>query len=684
MKTKQLAVRVTFNSVFVIFGVYVVMQIFSYFRDALLLGINDMSGLVPVVGTFLALYVTPPAIVFGFVLWLSAMPIQRFALRLEAGEVPGEKALETMRRRILGFSNLVIVVNIIGFAAGFLILQALSEGIASIFRFDRMVIMLSNLSGGYVYASAQNALNDIVFEPVLERLRVREIGTRKRQMRSTVKQFFLALMLGFYVLTFLQFNLRDVTEVAQLEERVLLAVKDGTLEPGEAEAAYRDAVDKRLPVLTSRGVRDLGLMSLPWERKLSHLEVQKYVFLLEIAFLLLVVAGVQAANGIKLRRQIGAMSSRLEEVWNGEGDLSKRIDLQTTDDIGQLGEDINKILDLFQRISGRVSEAVAKTRESTTVVSAIAAKAEERAAEATRAAGELQKNFTEQFRMMQELGETVAAFHEASLSASAAAGKQHETVGNVSHAVETMTTRISAAAEMTTRAGTLAQDLAGRGKDGGSSAKGTSEAIMAIADASKQVLGVLKTLEKIAANTNLLAMNAAIEAAHAGNSGAGFAVVADEVRNLANSSANETKSVRTLLAEMTRRVEEGVSKAEQSGEVLDSLVGGLGESAAISQEIASEMQGQTGEVQVVRQAVSAVVSSANDILERMKEQDRHAAAMTIALKDALTRLEDFVPGSRSQAESMHEVSKTFSEVRSEVSRSLEAVEALSKELERYG
>ena len=107
MKTRRLALRVTLNSALMLFSVYLVLQVITYFRDNIILGISDLSGLVPSVSRFMLSSVLPPMVVFAALIYLTARPLERMQARLERGERLDEAAAEKVRRRIGGFAGLV-------------------------------------------------------------------------------------------------------------------------------------------------------------------------------------------------------------------------------------------------------------------------------------------------------------------------------------------------------------------------------------------------------------------------------------------------------------------------------------------------------------------------------------------------------------------------------------------------
>ncbi|MDP3179270.1 MAG: hypothetical protein Q8M76_15285, partial [Spirochaetaceae bacterium] len=99
MNPRRLALRVCANSVVMMVGIYVVMQVFAYLRDNVILGISGLAAMPAYVGSFIAFYVMPPVLLFGTALYLYARPLERMLSRLESGERIDDEAAEATRRR---------------------------------------------------------------------------------------------------------------------------------------------------------------------------------------------------------------------------------------------------------------------------------------------------------------------------------------------------------------------------------------------------------------------------------------------------------------------------------------------------------------------------------------------------------------------------------------------------------
>jgi methyl-accepting chemotaxis protein len=353
------------------------------------------------------------------------------------------------------------------------------------------------------------------------------------------------------------------------------------------------------------------------------------------------------------------------------------------DDIGELTELVNRLLAQFDSIVERISAAAAETGESAAAIAAVLVDSEKTVEGSSASFAALQHDLEAQAKEAESLKAVLVSFSTATRGVGEAAESQRRYVTDSSSAMEEMASSIESVERMTDSAGGLTVRLADRGVDGGKAVDDTAAAIAEIRVASESVLEVLGSLNRIAASTNLLAMNASIEAAHAGDRGAGFAVVAEEVRNLAAEAAAQNRRIRDLVGAMRERVARGVSAAEASGTVLKDLVGGLKQAAAISTEISAAMKEQAAGTRSAADSLQMIVKASADIGGRVTEQDERSEEMAQALGETIERLSALVAESRRQAESVTALRESFAAVRAQVERNTSAADGLEAEIRRF-
>jgi methyl-accepting chemotaxis protein len=252
----------------------------------------------------------------------------------------------------------------------------------------------------------------------------------------------------------------------------------------------------------------------------------------------------------------------LNDLAAGEGDLTKRVQLDSHDEIGDMAAAVNRFVDKLQPIVREAGDVAQRTGAE------IGALTQRNAG--ANAAAELQRD------------EVAASLQALSMMADDAQAESQAMQAALAQVVE-----IRQATDESTRAseqvGELIGALAGQVQTG-------SEVIERLAQQSQQIEVVLTVIHGIAEQTNLLALNAAIEAARAGESGRGFAVVADEVRALASKTQQSTGDIQSHIGALQAGAKEAVAAIGQAGRQADEGLRVLQGNARLQQTVQSSVQ----------------------------------------------------------------------------------------------
>lgn len=339
---------------------------------------------------------------------------------------------------------------------------------------------------------------------------------------------------------------------------------------------------------------------------------QKMLITTIVVAALFIFMGLLLASSIT--KPIQRLSERFKELGQGDGDLSQRIDVVGNDEVAQLSNGFNGFI---EKIHQSIIEVAQTSQALQAAASGVAIKAG-----TTHDNSQLQRDQTIQ---------VVAAINEMGATISEIASN----AANAAHISSTAEQNTEQGREVVNQAKTSISLLA-------SDIQNTGVVVQELATTTQSIGSILEVIRGISEQTNLLALNAAIEAARAGEQGRGFAVVADEVRNLASRTADSTEEIQKMINKLQNDAQNAVAAMQAgqdiTGEGVISSDKAVEMLVTISESI-SEISDRNTQVATATEEQSTVVHTINENIAEINNINEITTSTAQELADASNDLQ---------------------------------------------
>jgi methyl-accepting chemotaxis protein len=439
------------------------------------------------------------------------------------------------------------------------------------------------------------------------------------------------------------------------------------------------------PILVS------GFETTPWSLRIGIpiSEIKKPIralmsFSIIFAVLLLVLAAVitlLVARGIV--KPIVGVTATLKDISEGEGDLTRTVAVSTKDEVGDLAMYFNKTLQKIKDLVLIIKKQAGLLKD---IGNDLASNMTETAAAINQITANIQSIKSRVINQSASVTETNATMEQVVVNINKLNGhveNQGRNVSQASSAIEEMVANINSVTNTLVNNAANVHTLQEASEVGKTGLQEVATDIQEISRESEGLLEINAVMENIASQTNLLSMNAAIEAAHAGEAGKGFAVVADEIRKLAESSSDQSKTISTVLKKIAESIKKITASTNNVLDRFEAIDTGVRTVSQQEENVRNAMEEQgEGSKQVLQSASSLsgltqqVKSGSEEMLNGSQEVMHESHNLEGVTQEITSGMNEMASGADQINVAVHNVNEMTQKNR-------EAIDSLIKEVSRF-
>ncbi|MDR2740577.1 MAG: methyl-accepting chemotaxis protein [Treponema sp.] len=400
-----------------------------------------------------------------------------------------------------------------------------------------------------------------------------------------------------------------------------IAAVEASLNSGEGRAlTYRGSAIAVYPFVTLGSPAWVMVSFVPLDAVLAPVNT-----MIRFSIIFVAVAGIVAALIIsfiagRFARRIVRVGEAVRTI--AKGDFTRQITVRAHDEIGAMEADFNETL---QKVSGmilNIKEHAARLSKIGAELSVNMSNTAPHVEGINSATGSVKQQVSNQ---AEKITQTISTMH--AIIASIEELNQHietqaQSINQSSAAIEQMLANIASVTQTLVQNDNNVKNLAAASDTGRAGLQEVSTDIQEIARESEGLLEITAVMDNIASQTNLLSMNAAIEAAHAGETGKGFAVVADEIRKLAESSGEQSKTISTVL----KKIKDSIDRISRSTDGVINRFEAINQNVKTVSEQEANIRSSMEEQGMGSKQILEYISQLNEITRTIKDDCEHMRA----------------------------------------------------------